>query len=165
MKNNHLNIFITKYLIWPFALLALFFIELSFLPQLLPWGITIDFVFLLVFLNCFFRKKNDYFSYFLSISAGIFLDIYSGQLFFGFWILFFILLAWLIKKMSFLMQGLNIFSFLINFSVAYLSYKFFSLLLAWRNFSWLNFIITFASTMTMGIISFFIYASLYKKES
>ena len=156
---------IAKYIVWVIVSLVLFFIELSFLPQLLPWGITIDFVFLLVFLNCFFREKNDYFSYFLATLVGIFLDIYSGQLFFGFWILFFVLLAWLIKKMSFLMQGLNIFSFLINFSVAYLSYKFFSLFLAWPNFSWINFMIAFVSTLAMGIISFFIYASLYKKKS
>jgi len=148
-----------------FALLVLFFVELSFLPLLLPWGITIDFVFLLVFLSCFFREKNDHFSYFLAAVVGFSLDIYSGQLFFGFWTLFFILLAWLIKKMSFLMQGLNVFSFLINFSIAYLFYKFFSLFLVWPNFSWLNFMITFASTMAVGIISFFIYASLHKKKS
>ncbi|PIX03059.1 hypothetical protein COZ78_02435 [bacterium (Candidatus Gribaldobacteria) CG_4_8_14_3_um_filter_42_11] len=165
MKNNHLNMLIAKYLIWPLVLLALFFVELSFLPQLLPWGITIDFVFLLVFLSCFFREKNDYFSYFLATIAGGFLDIYSGQLFFGFWILFFVLLAWLIKKMSFLMQGLNVFSFLINFLVAYLFYKFFSWWLVWPNFSWLNFMITFALTGAIGVISFFIYASLHKKKS
>lgn len=156
---------ISKYLVWTVILLALFFIELSFLPQLLPWGITIDFVFLLVFLSCFFREKNDHFSYFLAAAAGLSLDIYSGQLFFGFWTLFFILLAWLTKKMSFLMQGLNIFSFLINFLIAYLLYKFFSLWTMWPNFSWPNFMITFALTLAMGIISFFSYASLHKKKS
>ncbi|MEK7173442.1 MAG: hypothetical protein AAB740_05750 [Patescibacteria group bacterium] len=156
---------IAKYLTWTLVLLALFFIELGLLPQLLPWGITIDLVFLLVFLHCFLREKKDYLSYWLAFLAGFLLDVYSGQLFFGFWLLFFILSAWLIKKMSFLMQGLNIFSFLINFLIAYLLYKFFALFFIGLALTWFNVAITMIATLAIGVISFFIYVSLHQKKS
>ncbi len=156
---------ISKYIVWTLVLLALFFIELSFLPRLLPWEASADFIFLLVFLSCFLDAKKDYFSYFLATAAGLFLDIYSGHLFFGLGILFFICLAWLIKKMGFLMQGLNVFSFLVSFFVAYFFYKAFSLLWTWPNFAWLNLLIASVSTLAAGIIYFFVYAFLYQKKS
>lgn len=156
---------ISKYFLGALILLGLFFTELGLLPRLLPWQASIDLIFLLVFLSCFLGAKKNYFSYFLAAGAGLFLDIYSGHLFFGLWMLFFILLAWLIKKMAFLMQGLNIFSFLVSFFTAYFFYKAFSLLWTWPNFAWLNLLIASVSTLTAGIIYFFAYAFLHKKKS